>query len=615
MSPSPPSQSTGLLVGKHHILAPRVFRVVRVFLLGALGLAGFCAGCGGGTGGTGAAGIAPNVTSANQTTMTEGAQGTFTVSASGSPTPSISMTGALPSGVSFKDNGNGTGTLAGTPASGTHGVYATDITAQNGILPNGVQSFTLTVTPAASSTSVYPLKASSNQRYLVDQNNRPVILLGDSPQSMLVNLNTADMATYMSDRQARGFNAILVMILCDSATAGNANGQTFDGIAPFTSGSSPADYDLSTPNSTYFARLDSLVSTAAADGLVVVLDPIETAGWLPTLENNGATKDFNYGAFLGNRYKNSANIVWQSGNDFQDWNTNPTDNNLAFQVMAGIKSADPNHLQTIELDYRASYSNQDTATMSSVLGMDGVYTYFETYDEALQAYNSSPTLPAFLTEANYEFENTTGGFTGSTGVFILREQEYWTMTSGGCGQLYGNHYTWTFASGWQNFLGSPGTLELAYWSKLFSSVDWWKLVPDQNHQVVTAGFGTYNAGNLNLPLANYATTSWITDGSVALSYDPAGLPLTVNLANFSGPVSAAWYDPSNGTFTTVAGSPFTNSGSRSLSTPGVNHDGDTDWVLALEVNPAFASNHTRPRHPAAPARQQPLLNSFFALRR
>src|SRR6202021_2056351 len=102
----------------------------------------------------------------------------------GLPMASISMTGALPSGVSFRDNGNGTATLAGTPAAGTHGVYATNITAQNGVLPNGVQRFTLTVSPAASSAIVYPLKASSNQRYLVDQNNKPVMLVGDSPQSM-----------------------------------------------------------------------------------------------------------------------------------------------------------------------------------------------------------------------------------------------------------------------------------------------------------------------------------------------------------------------------------------------------------------------------------------------
>ena len=50
----------------------------------------------------------------------------------GTPAPSLTETGALPSGVTFKDNGNGTATLGGTPASGTAGVYAITIRAHNG---------------------------------------------------------------------------------------------------------------------------------------------------------------------------------------------------------------------------------------------------------------------------------------------------------------------------------------------------------------------------------------------------------------------------------------------------------------------------------------------------
>jgi len=134
---------------------------------------------------------------------------------------------------------------------------------------------------------------------------------------MLVNLNISDMATYMADRQAHGFNSILVMVLCESYTAGNPFGTTWDSIPPFTSGSSPSDYDLSTPNEAYFARLDALISTAASYGLVVFLDPIETGGWLTTLENNGTTKAKDYGAFLGSRYKNSPNIVWEAGMTFR----------------------------------------------------------------------------------------------------------------------------------------------------------------------------------------------------------------------------------------------------------------------------------------------------------
>lgn len=569
----------------HHHRRRRVSALVAFLVLLAL-----LAGCGGGNSGDGGQGqnAAPSIVSANAVTFTVGAAASFTITATGSPTPSLHVSGSLPSGVTFTDGGSGSAALAGTPAAGAQGSYALNITAQNGVGSNAVQSFTLTVNPAASGSIVYPLKRSSNNRYFVDQNNTPVLIVGDSPHSLLVLLDSADMATYMADRQSHGFNAILVQVLCDQYTGGNNSGTTFDGIAPFTSGSSPATYDLSTPNPNYFARLDSLVSMAAANGLVVFLDPLDTGGWTTTLENNGTTKAFNYGAFLGNRYKNSPNIVWESGNDFQDWNTSTTDNNLVSQLMKGIASADTKHLQTIELNYYASYSNQDALT-TSVLGADASYTYFETYDEDLAAYNSTPTLPVFLTEGNYEYENNTGGLPAPTGVFVLREQAYWTMTSGGSGQLYGNFYTYRFPTNWQTFLDSPGTLELPYWSQLFAAVSWWNLVPDQNHQVVTAGYGTYSPNNNNLTAANYATTAWNPNGSVAVVYDVAGNTLTVNLAKFSASVYAEWYDPSNGMFTTVSGSPFANSGSSQFAPPGQNHDGNTDWVLVLATSPVSAN--------------------------
>lgn len=89
----------------------------------------------------------------------------------------------------------------------------------------------------------------------------------------------------------------------------------------------------------------------------------------------------------------------------------PSDNNLVHQVMLGIASADPNHLQTIELNYNFSYSNQD-APLDDVRTLDACYTYYETYDCFVQAYASTPVLPLFLTEANYEYENNTGQLPG-----------------------------------------------------------------------------------------------------------------------------------------------------------------------------------------------------------
>ncbi|MFZ3266287.1 MAG: choice-of-anchor D domain-containing protein [Terriglobales bacterium] len=95
----------------------------------------------------------PTITSGSSTTFTVGVAGTFTVTTTGSPTPTTSESGSLPSGVSFQDNGNGTGTLSGTPGAGTGGVYNITFGASNGVSPNASQSFTLYVDQAPAITS------------------------------------------------------------------------------------------------------------------------------------------------------------------------------------------------------------------------------------------------------------------------------------------------------------------------------------------------------------------------------------------------------------------------------------------------------------------------------
>jgi Bacterial Ig domain/FG-GAP-like repeat len=88
---------------------------------------------------------APTITSANTATFNVTIAGSFTVTTTGAPPPTITASGALPTGVTFTDNGNGTATLAGTPATGTGGSYPLTITAANGINPPAAQNFTLIV--------------------------------------------------------------------------------------------------------------------------------------------------------------------------------------------------------------------------------------------------------------------------------------------------------------------------------------------------------------------------------------------------------------------------------------------------------------------------------------
>ena len=91
----------------------------------------------------------PTITSTNSTTFTEGVAGNFTVTTTaGVPTvTTLSESGALPGGVSFTDNGDGTASLSGTPATGTSGSYNLSLTASNGISPDATQDFTLNIVP------------------------------------------------------------------------------------------------------------------------------------------------------------------------------------------------------------------------------------------------------------------------------------------------------------------------------------------------------------------------------------------------------------------------------------------------------------------------------------
>jgi hypothetical protein len=93
---------------------------------------------------------APKITTAAETTFDAGAADGFTVSATGSPVPAFTESGALPDGVTFADDGYGTASLSGTPSPSAGGTYSLTITAANGASPDATQSFTLTVVGAPS---------------------------------------------------------------------------------------------------------------------------------------------------------------------------------------------------------------------------------------------------------------------------------------------------------------------------------------------------------------------------------------------------------------------------------------------------------------------------------
>ena len=59
-------------------------------------------------------------------------------------------------------------------------------------------------------------------------------MVGDSPHSLIVNLNNADAAGYIINRATNGFNALLAQLYCVGYTGGRSDGSMLDGTVPFT---------------------------------------------------------------------------------------------------------------------------------------------------------------------------------------------------------------------------------------------------------------------------------------------------------------------------------------------------------------------------------------------
>jgi hypothetical protein len=429
--------------------------------------------------------------------------------------------------------------------------------------------------PPAPAKRRFPAAVSDDHRYLVDQVGSPYMIVGDSPWSLSANVSVSDMDYYFADRQAKGFNTALVSLLVSAYIGGREDLSTYDGLYPFTSGAGISS-DLSTPNPAYWSRIDTMVQLARKHAITLMLVPAETGALLPLLRRNGITKDFNYGAFLGSRYKNSPNVIWISGNDY--WASNWGNDQYVTAVAKGIRSTDRDHIQTVELDLDTS--SVDNPNWLSLINLSAAYTYNPTYDRILKAYDDAHRAPVFMVEANYEFENNTGG--PATTDETLRRQEYWTMTSGAAGQLYGNCYTWRLPSDWKSHLDTKAVNELGYVTSLFASLAWYKLIPDRTHALLTTGYRACPAKGDVLE-STCATAASTNDGTLAIVYTPTVTRLTIDLTKLKGRVTARWYDPTTGIFTPVAGSPFANRGTHHFTPTANNAEGNGDWVLVLQA--------------------------------
>lgn len=464
---------------------------------------------------------------------------------------------------------------------------------------------------AASSNSPFPVRVSANGRYLEDASGKPFLLHGDTAWSFMVQLNKEAAEEYLENRRQKGFNAILVNLI-EYFYADNPPKNKY-GDEPFTT---PEGF--ATPNEKYFAHADWVIHKAREKGILVVLNPCYTGfssnfkssgdGWVQAMLANGPEKCRDYGRYIGRRYKNQTNIIWQAGGD----TTIPVGSDLEknwLEILLGIKEHVPNHLWTAH--WLRWTTARDQATFAPYMTVDNAYGGNRTYIQTLRAYNRENPRPTFVNEAYYEDTPLSVGPAGGTPQ-VLRAQAYWALLSGATGHIFGSDHLWMFGGprgtpsnpkpqlDWRAGMDRQGSQDMAHVKKLFDGLAWHELIPDQDHSVVTAGYGTFGKDD-RTPGGDYVTAARTGDGSLVMAYVPSTgkgtRTITVNMARLSGKANARWYNPTNGTYTSIAESPLANSGSRDFTTPGDNGTGTNDWVLVLENE--RGGNFTSATQPAA----------------
>ncbi len=409
------------------------------------------------------------------------------------------------------------------------------------------------------------LKVGPGGHHLVDENGKPFQLRGEAAWSLAVQLTREDVTEYLSDRQAKGFNALMVEIInVMDGYAANAPANAY-GDLPFVGN------DFQQRNQAYWAHIDFILDEAATRGIVVLAVPLYlgygggSEGWFTAASAAGTTAIRDYGAFLGRRYALRKNIVWVNGGDYR-----PPSLAIPDALAAGIKEVDQTHLITTHWARNSTGTDGNPTWLtlnSSYAGVDNIAP------RVLADYARSPAMPTFLIEGHYE-----GSLSGQPALLTreVRGQAWQAYLSGACGNFYAHHSVWLFGSAWKPAMNSPGAQSLAKLNGFFSKLEWWKLVPDTGNTLVTSPKGNGK---------DAIAAGLAEDGSFAVIYSPTGNVFDIDLRKLKGKViKASAFNPVNGEYLELPGSPYSPV-VQSLSMSSVNGDPQVakDWVVLLEA--------------------------------
>jgi hypothetical protein len=413
------------------------------------------------------------------------------------------------------------------------------------------------------------LKITANHRYLEDEKGKPFFYLGDTAWELFHRLNREEAVQYLTNRSQKGFTVIQAVVLppADGLTVPNAYGDL-----PLIG------RDPTKPNEAYFKHVDFIVNRAEALGMYIGMLPTWGSHWASGRSIFGTASARQYGRFLGARYRDKP-IIWILGGDRS---LITMEERAVIDALAeGLTQGDGGeHLKT----YHPTGPGMSSIKLNDAPWLD--FNMFQSshaardHDNGLfvdHDYALKPEKPTLDGEPRYEGIPIGFYLKGTAGIdrfddYDARQAAYWSLLAGACGHTYGNNNVWqmykpstkpgppaTTNAGdgagrpdgalfgspggliganipWYEALDHPGALQMRYVRRLFESLPFTKLVPDQ--RIILNG---PTSGGAKIRAAR------ASDNSFAIVYSPRGESFTLDKSIVKGDRQREfWYDPRYG---------------------------------------------------------------------
>lgn len=435
------------------------------------------------------------------------------------------------------------------------------------------------------------LQVSADRRYLQTEDGQPFFWLADTAWELFHKLTREEAEHYFKIRSEQGFNVVQAVALAelDGLRVPNPYGmlplrQTEDGHYD------PAQPDTREGEYDYWDHVDYIVDTAAQYGIYIAMLPT----WgdkFNTMWGKGpdvfhADNAFAFGRWLGDRYKNRANLLWVLGGDRSLPERRHFDivNGMARGITAGDEGR---HIKTFHPSGASSSSHHvhheewlDFNMIQSGHGDAIVANYLRVKAD----YERQPTKPTLDAEPCYEDHpvsfNTTKGYFDEADV---RKAAYYALLSGAFGHTYGHHSVWCMCPGqfesldfdkpgayfimsWQEALNRPGASQMRHARTIMESRPFAQRRPDQA-----------------LLVSNYEGSNYMAAARgdrYAFVYTPSGLAVNLRLGVLPGDtVGASWFNPRNGAI--IGAGEYRNEGTLSLRPPTSGRG--QDWLLVIDA--------------------------------